>query len=114
MSRPKFCWHLKTFLFYVATSTLLVVSLPGVVNGGTIVTIDGSPAVSGLPGSVVGWGFSVTSDPGVYPLFTGSQFSPVPSSTGVYQDYVASNFFYGLGGTTVTYAFNQLAQSGAG
>jgi hypothetical protein len=114
MSRPKFCWHMKAFLFYVATSTLLAVSLPGVVNGGTIVNIDGSSAVFGLPGTVVGWGFSVTSDPGVYPLFTGSQFTPDPNPVGTYVDYLASGFFYGFGGAKVVDSFNQSSQGGAG
>jgi hypothetical protein len=81
---------------------------------GTIISIDGDAAVFGVPGSVVGWGFSVTSDPGVFPLFTGSQFSPDPNSVGIYVDYLASSFFFGTGGGVVVDSFDQLTLSGAG
>src|SRR3954463_11847162 len=89
----------------------LMVSLSGLAHAGAVVAIE-TPAVFGAPGSVVGWGITVTADPGTFPLFTGSVFSPDPNPAGTYIDYLALNFLYGLGGTTVTDSFDSSALSG--
>ncbi len=91
---------------------LLTVSFTGLANA-TVISIE-NPEAFGLPGSVTGWGFIVSAGPGIYPLFTGSEFSPDPNPAGVYTDYLASSFIYGLGGDTITDSFDPLAMSGAG
>lgn len=74
-----------------------------------------SGAVAGNPGSTVGWGFSLTNTTD-YLLVTGAAFVPNPSPFGTFTDFISAvNFIVvGPGQTTVTQAFDPIAETGVG
>ncbi len=72
--------------------------------------------VSGMPGSMVGWGFSLTNNAD-YLVVTGSSFVPA-SLYGTYQDYISTDNFIVVGpspeNTTVSQLFDPVALTGVG
>lgn len=77
-----------------------------------------SGAVAGLPGSTVGWGFTLTNNDPNYLVVTQTSFTPAPlAAFGLYRDLLANRpdfVVVGPGSPSVTEAFNQLAMTGIG
>src|ERR1017187_6289364 len=78
---------------------------------------------SGLPGSTVGWGYSITNGSSDYLLVSNSyfceagqdpMFTTCTQSRGAYNDYVATNFTVIAPSTTGTQSFNSGSQTGVG
>jgi hypothetical protein len=103
-----------TTICFTIMAPLFLSASAGQALAATLVTLDGSPNLTGSPGDVVGWGLVVTTDAGVFPLFTGSQFVPDPSPVGNYSDYLASSFLFVPELANLTIPFNQAISTGAG
>ncbi len=72
-----------------------------------------SGALSGAPGSTIGWGFTITSDLPDYMAITYVEFTP-PPAFGTFTDFAGYNFLVIGPSGTVTQAFNAGAMSGLG
>jgi len=116
----------KTFLYGLLVSCLILAS---VARADTTLTLDPTDgAISGAPGTTVGWGFTFTNDTN-YAVITGSQFcdstsSPLPDicltltpNLGSYTDFAGAQFLV-VGPSpespTVSQAFDNSAATGIG
>jgi len=92
--------------------------LPLALSAAPLLTLTPSNGVvSGLPGSTVGWGFTITNTTD-FLVVTGSSFAPV-TSIGTYQDYIGTGANLVVVGpapesTSVSQAFSVAGHTGVG
>lgn len=72
-------------------------------------------AISGTPGSTIGWGYTVVNDSGTewVTLGAGSTFN-TPETWGTYTDFTAANFTVLAPGASFTQSFDSLLLTGVG
>jgi len=101
-----------------------VFALCNVAQAGPVLALDPlNGAISGTPGTTVGWGFTLTNLGTDFAVLTGSDFcvgvpsSPCSNTLGTYTDFIALQFIV-VGpspeSTSVTQAFNNNLQTGTG
>jgi hypothetical protein len=75
-----------------------------------------STAISGAPGSTIGWGvtLAVPSSENDYIVLTGSSFSFTGPSYGTYTDYLSTEFLATGAGSSVSSNFDTTAMTGLG
>jgi len=105
-----------TYLAYA-----LFLTVPCLAAAGPLITPDPfSGSVAGYPGSSVGWGFTVQSDPSDWTAFVASfPLSESNPSVGFYTDFIGAqggpvNFVLPPGAPDWIESFNPVAQTGLG
>jgi hypothetical protein len=111
--------------FYMAVLGLFIIGLTASADLITLALTPASGTVSGLPGSTVGWGYSIDNDSSDYLLVANSYFcagTENPTFTtcspslgaSTYDDFIASNSTLIAPDTTGVESFNAGANSGVG
>lgn len=79
------------------------------------ITLDpAGGAISGTPGSTVGWGYTITNDsPTLWVVLNSSTFN-TPATWGTYTDFLSAGFIYLAPLASDTQSFNALLSTGTG
>jgi hypothetical protein len=112
-----------TRIFYLA---VLGLALIGLTASADTITLDLTPAggtVSGLPGSTVGWGYTIGNGSNDYLIVANSYFcesgqdplfTTCTQALGTYSDFIANNGILIAPGDTGSQSFDASTQSGVG